>query len=64
MVLMMLHDYRKAAKNACGLYGTGGFGGKQALVLYTDDVRKFIHQQKNFTLYSVNSHNIVDNFMP
>ena len=33
---------KAAKKHACGLYGTGGFGGKQALVLYTDDVRKFI----------------------
>jgi hypothetical protein len=31
-----------ARKHRCGLYGAGGFGGKGALVLYADDVRKFI----------------------
>ena len=31
-----------ARKHRCGLYGTDGFGGKGALVLYTDDVRKFV----------------------
>ena len=31
-----------ARKHRCGLYGTDGFGGKGALVLYADDVRKFM----------------------
>jgi hypothetical protein len=31
-----------ARKHRCGLYGAGGFEGKGALVLYADDVRKFI----------------------
>ena len=31
-----------ARKHRCGLYGTDGYGGKGALVLYADDVRKFM----------------------
>jgi hypothetical protein len=39
----MLNIVENAArKHRCGLYGTDGFGGKGALVLYADDVRKFV----------------------
>jgi hypothetical protein len=39
----VLHIVENAArKHRCGLYGTNGFGGKGALVLYADDVRKFM----------------------
>jgi len=31
-----------ARKHQCGLYNAGGFGGQGALVLYADDVRKFM----------------------
>jgi len=37
-----------ARKHRCGLYGAGGFGGKGALVLYADDVRKFIPVANEF----------------
>lgn len=37
-----------ARKHRCGLYGAGGFGGKGALVLYADDVRKFIAVANEF----------------
>ena len=37
-----------ARKHRCGLYGTDGFGGKGALVLYADDVRKFMAVANEF----------------
>jgi len=37
-----------AREHGCGLYGTDGFGGKGALVLYTDDVRKFMAVANEF----------------
>ena len=37
-----------ARKHRCGLYGTDGFGGKGALVLYADDVRKLLAVANEF----------------
>jgi hypothetical protein len=45
-VLAIIED--AARKHQCGLYGTDGFGGKGALVLYTDDIRKFISVAHEF----------------
>ena len=43
-----------ARKHQCGLYGTDGFGGKGALVLYADDVRKFIPVAHEFFRLELN----------
>ena len=40
-----------ARKHRCGLYGTNGFGGKGALVLYADDVRKLMAVAHEFFLF-------------
>ena len=45
-VLAIIED--AARRHQCGLYGTDGFGGKGALVLYTDDIRKFISVAHEF----------------
>lgn len=51
-VLAMVED--AARKHQCGLYATDGFGGKGALVLYADDVRKFIPVAHEFFRLGLN----------
>jgi len=51
-VLTIVED--AARKHHCGLYGTDGFGGKGALVLFADDVRKFIPVAHEFFRLGLN----------
>jgi len=43
-----------ARKHQCGLYNAGGFGGQGALVLYADDVRKFMAVAHEFFRFMEN----------